>query len=109
MLGRERNREDRTENITPSPVIWPGGKKTVAIAHALYETTGPDAKKVELYIRHSPAGNDRFTFENSLGEEHEGTRQDIAIKYALADKNLTMSGYQRRNVSGGGEYPEFNL
>jgi len=47
--------------------------------------------------------------EDALGAEHEGTRQEIAIKYALADKTLTMSGYQRRNVSGGGEYPEFNL
>ena len=81
----------------------------MAIAHAFYATTGPNAKKAELYIRLSPNGPDRFTFEDALGAEHEGTRQEIAIKYALADKTLTMSGYQRRNVSGGGEYPEFNL
>jgi hypothetical protein len=64
---------------------------------------------VALYVRRSPNGQDRFTFEDAAGEEHEGTRQDIAIKYALADKTLTLSGYQRRTVSGGGEFPEFNL
>jgi len=109
MLGRPRLPAPlQTENAS-SAVVWPDGKKTVAIAHALYETTGPNAKKVQLYIRRSPNGPDRFTFEDAMGAEHEGTRQDIAIKYALADKTLTMSGYQRRNVSGGGEYPEFNL
>lgn len=109
MLGRPRLAAPPLTANASSAVVWPGGKKTVAIAHAFYETTGPNAKKVELYVRRSPNGKDTFTFEDAVGAEHEGTRQDIAIKYALADKTLTMSGYQRRNVSGGGEYPEFNL
>lgn len=108
MLGRTRSAMPLTENA-PSVVVWPGGKKTVAIAHAQYETTGANAKRVALYVRRSPNGEDRFTLEDAVGAEHEGTRQEIALKYAMADKTLTMSGYQRRNVSGGGEYPEFKL
>ncbi len=109
MLGRPQIATLPKAASASSAVVWPGGKKSVAIAYALYETTGPDAKRVALYVRRSPEGQDRFTFEDAAGEEPEGTRQDIAIKYALADKTLTMSGYQRRNNSGGGEYPEFNL
>jgi hypothetical protein len=109
MLGRPQIATQPQATSASAAVVWPGGKKSVAIAYALYETTGPGAKSVALYVRRSPKGQDRFTFEDAAGEEHEGTRKDIAIKYALADKTLTMSGYQRRNVSGGGEYPEFNL
>ena len=109
MLGRPKIATQPPATSTSPAVVWPGGKKSVAIAHAAYETTGPGATRVALYVRRSPNGQDRFTFEDAAGEEHEGTRQDIAIKYALADKTLTLSGYQRRTVSGGGEFPEFNL
>jgi hypothetical protein len=52
---------------------------------------------------------DIFTLENADGSKQEGTLQEIAIKYAVADKNLTMNGYKRMTNSGGGKYPEFNL
>jgi hypothetical protein len=109
ILGRGHLGDATRESRAPSAVVWAAGKKAVAVAYAFYETTGPNAKNVQLYIRRSPSGNDRFTFENSSGEEHEGTRQEIAIRYALADKNLTMSGFRRMKASGASEFTEFNL
>jgi hypothetical protein len=66
MLGRPSIPAPKKVTNTSSTVIWPGGKKTVAIAHAFYATTGPNAKKAELYIRLSPNGPDRFTFAKML-------------------------------------------
>jgi hypothetical protein len=63
-----------------------------------------EPEKIELYVHCSPSGGNRTIFESSRGDELQGTHQEIAIKYALADKNLRMAGYQRRNVSGGGAY-----
>jgi hypothetical protein len=84
-------------------------KKSEAIAYAWYETTGPDAQKMQLYIRRSPTTEGWFTFENSLGEEHHGTREDIAARYVLSDRQLTMSGFKRMNTSNGSGDRAFDL
>jgi hypothetical protein len=109
MLGRARSAPPTSVPNASTAVDWPGGKKTSAVAYASYEIGGLKPEKIELYIRRSPSGGDRFVFESTPGDELEGTRQEIATKYAMVDRNLRMSGYQRRNFSGGGEYPEFSL
>ena len=109
MLGRAQFApQTRLPNVLTA-VDWPDGKKTNAVAYATYEIGGLNAGRIELYIRRSPSGGDRFVFKSSQGDELEGTRQQVASKYVAADKNLRMSGYQRRNVSGGGEFPEFSF
>lgn len=103
MLGRPVLEQNKVQ----TPTNTPGGQKTKTIAYAWYD--GPDGRKVQLYVRKSPLADDIFTLQNSDGSNQEGALQDIAIKYALADKNLTMNGYKRMTNSGSGEYPEFNL
>jgi hypothetical protein len=96
------------EPKTPTPAKAPL-KKSEAIAYALYETTGPDAQKVQVYIRRSPTTEGLFTFENSLGEERHGTREDIAARYVLSDRQLTMSGFKRMNTGNGSGDRAFDL
>lgn len=103
MLGRPV----REQNKMQTQASTPAGPKTNAIAYALYDS--PNGRKVQIYVRKSPLMDDIFTLENADGSKQEGTRQEIAIKYAAADKNLTMNGYKRMTNSGGGKYPEFNL
>ncbi len=95
------------QNEVQTPTGAPAGQKTKAIAYAWYD--GPGGQKVQLYVRKSPLADDIFTLQNADGSNQEGALQDIALKYAWADKNLTMNGYKRMTNSGSGEYPEFNL
>ena len=102
MLGRP------TRPHPPAPASPPAAKTTPTgevVGYAWYEGTG--GQRIQLYVRKS-AASDRFTFEDTRGEQFEGSLADIAIKYVVADKNLTMGGFKRTNVFGG-SYPEFNL
>jgi len=103
MLGRPVREQNKIQTQASIPV----GPKTNAIAYAVYDA--PDGRKVQICVRKSPLMDDIFTLENADGSKQEGTLQEIAIKYAVADKNLTMNGYRRMTNSGGGKYPEFNL
>jgi hypothetical protein len=103
MLGRPVRA--RTASAISAPAAGTATKGEV-VGYAWYE--GSDGQRVQLYVRKSAGASDRFTFEDAHGEHLEGALADIAIKYALADKNLTMSGFKRTNVFGG-SYPEFNL
>jgi hypothetical protein len=96
-----------TQAQAPSPA--PPLKKSEAIAHAWYETTGANAQKVQVYIRRSPTTEGWFTFENSLGEEHHASREDIAARYVLSDRQLTMSGFKRMNAGNGSGDRAFDL
>ena len=102
MLGRPVLEQNKVQTPKSAP-----GQETKAIAYAWYD--GPDGRRVQVYVRKSPLADDIFTLQNADGSYQEGALQDIAIKYALADKKLTMNGYKRMTNSGSGEYPEFNL
>jgi hypothetical protein len=60
-------------------------------------------------VNRSSNRDDWFILHHVDGTVEEGTKREIALKYALADKKLTMDGYKRQNISGGSVYPEFNL
>jgi hypothetical protein len=101
------DRPVRGQNKIQTQASAASGPKTNAVAYALYDA--PDGRKVQMCVRESPLMDDTFTLENADGSKEEGTRREIAIKYSVADKNLTMDGYKRMSCYGGGKYPEFNL
>jgi hypothetical protein len=103
MLGRPARARIAAPVSPPAAGTAPKGE---VVGYAWYE--GMNGQRVQLYVRKSAAASDRFTFEDTRGEQLGGSLADIAIKYALADKNLTMGGFKRTNVFGG-SYPEFNL
>lgn len=102
VIGRNSTVPSKPPHSAASP-----GPKPNAIAFAQYE--GPAGRRVHLLVRKSATEENMFTLEDADGQEHEGARQDIALKYTLADKRLTMNGFKRMQNSGGSEYPEFNL
>lgn len=103
MLGRPV--PSRTAASVSSPAAA-DARRGETVGYAWYE--GSDGQRVQLYVRKSASTLERFTFEDNRGEQLEGSLADIAIKYALADKGLTMGGFKRTTVFGG-SYPEFNL
>lgn len=92
MLGRSRE-PGTTPFSGPSAVTIAEMKKSSSIADARYEKTGPHAERVQMYVRRSRSNKDLYTFENSLGEQLFGSREEIALKLV------------RRRTTGGLEIP----
>lgn len=89
--------EAKGANPTPSAEIVDEMKKSNSIADAFYETTGPDAKRIQMWVRHSPRIEDLYMLENSAGERHFGTREEIALKFSTENKLLVMRGFTMMN------------
>jgi TIR domain len=92
---------------TPVPIEASISKVGGTVAHVLYYA--PNGERPHMIVKRAAGKDDWFVLHHVDGKVEEGTRSGIAIKYALADKQLTMNGYKRQTVSGGGEFPEFNL
>lgn len=82
---------------TPQTAVTakPAAAKPNAIAYAWYETTGENAAKAKAFIRPSTQHDGWFSFENSYGEETDGTKEEIAMKFAAFDKSLVLKHYVR--------------
>ncbi len=85
----------------------PQRPKPNAIAYVTYQD--PEGQLAGLLIRKSLSTDGKFTLECPGGEEYEGTREDIALKYITNHRMLIRNGYKTMNVSGSSEYPDFNL
>jgi hypothetical protein len=94
---------DAKSGTKPSPqtpvTAEPVAAKPNAIAYAWYETTGENAAKAKAFIRPSTQHDGWFSFENSLGEEMHGTKEEIAMKFAAFDKSLVLKHYVRMQHS----------
>jgi hypothetical protein len=97
MLGRSRAPMPTPAGPRPSAAIIAEMKKSGSIADAFYETTGPGAERVQMCVRRSPSNQDLYMFENSVGEELIGTREEIALKFVTTNKLLEMRGFKRMN------------
>lgn len=85
------------KGVQPSAESIAEMKKSGSLADAFYETTGPGAKRVQVWVRRSPSINELYMLEDSLGELHFGTREEIALKFVTANKLLEMRGFKRMN------------
>ena len=108
MLGRSSPNESGAKGVSASDQAGQRKQKLNAIAYARYETTGENAVTAESYVRPSAEKEGWFTFENSLGEEQHGTREEIAMRFAMFDKSLTIKGYIRKQYGNSGDRV-FNL
>jgi hypothetical protein len=96
MLGRSRDQE-AVPPSGPSAETIMEIKKSNSIADAFYETTGPGAERVQMWVRRSPSDKNLYMFENSLGEEHFGTREEIALKFVTTNRLLELRGFKKMN------------
>ncbi|HYM76116.1 MAG TPA: hypothetical protein VE377_09085 [Candidatus Dormibacteraeota bacterium] len=67
------------------------------VAYAYYETTGPNAKKANAFVRPSTHREGWFRYENTFGEKDHGPRGRIAKKYLLFSLSMKLQGYQHKN------------
>ena len=84
-------------------------KKSGSIADAMYETAGPAAERVQMWVLHSPSLKELYMLENSLGEQHFGSREEIALKFVTANKLLEMRGFKRMNYGNRSSDRAFDL
>lgn len=80
-----------------------------AIAHAFYETTGPNAKFFKMYVRPVDQGKDLFSLETSDGEVSEGSFDQIAQDFLLTDRMYIQDGYICMNKSNASGRRELDL
>ena len=95
LLGRPIPRKPGAASDAATSATKPAQAKPNAIAYAWYETTGKDAAKAQAFIRPSTQQDGQFTFEDSLGEEEHGTKDEIAVRFAAFDKSLRLRHYIR--------------
>jgi hypothetical protein len=81
-----------------------GGKKGETIAYTLYWSN--EGKIVALMVR-KKAEAEMFTLEEPSGTVHEGTADDIAVKYAATRARLRNEGLKQNSAMGSGDYPMF--
>ncbi len=90
-----------------NPVPQQPSQEGETVADVMYYA--PNGERPVMYVRKSANRDDWFILHYVDGTIEEGSKQDIAIKYTIANKRLIMSGYKHQNVSGGSLHPEFNL
>ena len=77
------------------------------VAYAWYETKGPNADRIQAYVR--PAADQLFKFETSTGELLKGTETEVAHRYLACDLELRQKGYVRMQTFNGSVGQTFNL
>jgi hypothetical protein len=94
-------------NRPVTPALQQASQEGETVADVIYYT--PNGERPAMYVRKAADRDDWFILHYVDGSIEEGHKPDIAIKYTLANKRLTMAGYKQQNVSGGSLHPEFNL
>lgn len=85
------------------------GPKSDALAFAWYEKTGPDAEKVQSYVRRSSMEKDWYVFETTPDKEHHGPKDDVASRFLTADRWFANAGFKRINYSNPSGDKAFDL
>jgi hypothetical protein len=94
-------------NHPATPAPQQPSQEGETVAFVIYYA--PNGERPTMYVRKAAKRDDWFILHNVDGTIEEGGKPDIAIKYTMANKRLTMGGYKQQNVSGGSAHPEFNL
>ena len=68
------------------------------VAYAWYEQKGSDAEREQIYIRKSSFTRGGFVLING-DHEHDGTQDDVAGRFFMADKHLKAKGFVRMQFS----------
>jgi len=109
VLNREQTSEPTDREQTPkSARPQDGTDKRELIAYAWYEQKGTNAKRAKIYVRRSDFMRGQFVLIDEENE-HDGTEQDVAGKFFIADRYLTNQGYTRTHFGNPSNIRAFNL
>jgi hypothetical protein len=76
-------------------VLGPANKRPNAIVHARYEKKGVNVPHESAFIRFWDRDGGRYSFENSRGEEHLGTKREVFDRFQRFQTDLIEAGYTR--------------
>jgi len=95
LLGRPKPEKTNVSEAKVSGGSEPAQPKPNAVAYAWYELPGEEGPKAKAFIRPSTRRDGLFTFENSFGEQAEGTKEEIAVRFSAFDKSIRLKHYVR--------------
>ncbi|MGO9516605.1 MAG: TIR domain-containing protein, partial [Candidatus Korobacteraceae bacterium] len=104
-----------TSSASPAPAVQPrplpaqNARRQNAIAHAFYETTGPNSTFFKMYVRPVDQAKDLFSLETSDGEVSEGSLSEVAQDFLLTDLKYRQEGYKRMNKGNSSGRRELDL
>ena len=76
-------------------VLGPANKRPNAIVHGRYEKKGVNVPHESAFIRFWDRDGGRYSFENSRGEEHLGTKREVFDRFQRFQTDLIEAGYTR--------------
>lgn len=85
-----------------------GAEARELVAYAWYEQKGPDAEREQIYVRKSNFIRGGFVLING-DQEHDGTQDDVAGRFFMADKHLKAKGFVRMQLSNPSNLPAFEI
>jgi hypothetical protein len=85
-----------------------GAEARELVAYAWYEQKGPGAEREQIYIRKSNFMRGGFVLING-DQEHDGTQDDVAARFFMADKHLKARGFVRMQFSNPSNSPAFEI
>jgi TIR domain len=76
-------------------VLGPANKRPNAIVNARYEKKGVNLPHESAFIRFWDRDGGQYSFENSRGEEHLGTKREVFDRFQRFQTDLIEAGYTR--------------
>ncbi len=76
-------------------VLGPANKRPSAIVNAMYEKKGVNVPRESAFIRFWERDGGQYSYENSRGEEHLGTKREVYDRFQRFQTDLIKAGYSR--------------
>jgi hypothetical protein len=107
-LGREVSVSDEAAPPSADRSAKDGPEDRELVAFAEYETKGPDAEFLKIYVRKSSFMKGGFVLIDGK-KEHDGTMEDVAGRFLMGDRYLRNKGFVRMRFSNPSNLTEFEL
>jgi len=107
-LGREVSVSDEAVAPDAERSAKDGPEDRELVAFAEYETKGPDAEFLKIYVRKSSFKKGWFVLIDGK-KEHDGTMEDVAGRFLMGDRYLKNKGFVRMRFSNPSNLLAFEL
>jgi hypothetical protein len=107
-LGREVSVTDKAVSPGAGRFAKDGPEDRELVAFAEYETKGPDAEFLTVYVRKSSFLKGWFVLIDGK-YEHDGAMQDVAGRFLMGDRYLKNKGFVRMRFSNPSNLTAFEL
>jgi len=107
-LGREASVSDEIAVPGSDRPSKDGPEDRELVAYAEYETTGPGAEFVKIFVRRSSLMKSWFVLIDDKNE-HEGTMEDVGGRFLMGDRYLKNKGFMRMRFSNSSNLSAFEL